>query len=54
MAYRELQGLSELVRYDPTFVYSDSHHADANRFYARVVAVVEPWVKSLLGPDKEQ
>jgi hypothetical protein len=56
-AYRHLQGLSELVRYDPLFVYNDSHHAEANRYYAKVVAVVEPWVKSLLGPGdppKEQ
>jgi hypothetical protein len=56
-AYRRLQGLSEQVRYDEILAYNDYDHTDARRYYARVVAVVEPWVKNLLGPtdpDKEQ
>lgn len=49
-AYRRLQDLSEQVRYDPLLTYANADHGDAQRCYGRVVAVVEPWVRSLLGP----
>lgn len=48
-SYRKLQALSELVRYDVEFVYQEGHLGDAKRHFAKVVAVVEPWVKDLLG-----
>jgi hypothetical protein len=47
--YRELQDLSEQIRYDPGFRYQANHHARAKQNLARVVSVVEPKLKRLLG-----
>jgi len=48
-SYRELQQLSEQVRYDVEFNYNDGHHLEVKRHFGKVVSVLEPWVKNLLG-----
>ena len=46
-SYRELQDLSEQVRYDPGFTYKAVHHANAGANLAKVAGVLESRIKKL-------
>jgi hypothetical protein len=48
-SYRELQDLSEQVRYDPGFTYKALHHANARANLAKVASVLELRIKKRLG-----
>jgi hypothetical protein len=48
-SYRELQDISEQVRYDPGFHYQEFHHKQAKLNLTKVAAVLEPKIKKLLG-----
>ena len=45
--YRQLKDISESVRYDAGFKYSDEHHKDAKTNLDRIIAIVEPKIKKL-------
>jgi hypothetical protein len=47
-SYRELQDVSEQVRYDPGFLYKTVHHVNARANLAKVAAVLESRVKKRL------
>ena len=47
--YRELKDLSESVRYDPGFTFTQKHHESAKNCLTKIVAIVEPKLKQLLG-----
>jgi hypothetical protein len=48
-SYRELQDLSEQVRYDPGFTYKTVYHGNAKANLAKVAGVLESKVKKRLG-----
>jgi hypothetical protein len=48
-SYRELQDVSEQVRYDPGFIFQQTHYADAKANLAKVAAALDSKVKRLLG-----
>jgi hypothetical protein len=43
--YRQLKDISESVRYDAGFKYSDEHHKAVKTHLDRIVAIVEPKIK---------
>jgi len=48
-SYRELQDISEQIRYDPGFIYQQTHYADAKANLTKVAAVLDSKFKKLLG-----
>jgi hypothetical protein len=45
--YRQLKDISESVRYDAGFKYSDEHHKDVKTNLDKIIAIVEPKIKKL-------
>jgi hypothetical protein len=43
--YRQLKDISESVRYDAGFRYSNEHHKDVKSQLDRITAIVEPKLK---------
>jgi hypothetical protein len=43
--YRQIKDISESVRYDAGFKYTDEHHKDVQANLNRIVAIVEPKIK---------
>jgi hypothetical protein len=43
--YRQLKDISESVRYDAGFRYTDEHHKNVRAHLDKVIAVVEPKIK---------
>jgi hypothetical protein len=47
--YRQPKDLSESVRHDPGFVFGAQQLVNAKSYFGRIVGIVEPKVKRLLG-----
>ncbi len=43
--YRQLKDISESVRYDAGFQYTDDHHKDVKANLDKIIAIVEPKIK---------
>jgi hypothetical protein len=43
--YRQLKDISESVRYDAGFQYTDEHHTYVKAILAKIAAIVEPKIK---------
>ena len=43
--YRQLKDVSESVRYDAGFKYTEEHHKDVRANLAKIIAIVEPKIK---------
>jgi hypothetical protein len=43
--YRQLKDISESVRYDAGFTYSDDHHKGVKAHLDKIIAIVEPKIK---------
>jgi len=43
--YRQLKDVSEAVRYDAGFKYTDDHHKDVRANLDKIIAIVEPKIK---------
>ena len=43
--YRQLKDISESVRYDAGYQYTDENHRDVRLLLARIIAIIEPKIK---------
>lgn len=43
--YRQLKDISESVRYDAGFKYTDENHKDVKAYLDKILAIVEPKIK---------